>query len=187
MFTKLSSFWRWLTGAPLTPPLFFRPRPLLLGDREYYLAPARPKEVSQLVEIERLIYTIPPWDETAFYYDLQRRNCLYLVVRDGDAVQGYAGMAVNFNAKDGHLTNVAVHPAAQRRGIATQLITALIQVAQENHLLTLSLEVRADNAPAQRLYRQLGFVRSGIKHEYYLEDGEDAYTMILTLNQTKGI
>jgi ribosomal-protein-alanine N-acetyltransferase len=44
-----------------------------------------------------------------------------------------------------------------------------------------TLEVRASNAVAQRLYESLGFVKAGTRPHYYADDGEDALTMRLEL------
>ena len=187
MFKKFSQWWTWLLLGATTPRLTLAPRTVILAQQPYQLAMAQGEDVARLVEIERTIYHIPPWDETAFYYDLHRPNCLYLVLKNEQGVQAYAGMAVNFEAKDGHLTNVATHPAVQHQGLSTCLLRTLMQVALQHGLLTMSLEVRAENLTAQRLYHQLGFQKSGVKRHYYFEDGQDAYTMTLNLTQVKGI
>ena len=56
------------------------------------------------------------------------------------------------------VSNVAVHPTLQRRGIAQQLMRAAMQDARERGARWVLLEARPDNEPAQRLYHDLGFV-----------------------------
>jgi ribosomal protein S18 acetylase RimI-like enzyme len=53
--------------------------------------------------------------------------------------------------------NVAVHPCYQGRGIARQLMQALLTLAGEANAQLMILEVQKQNLSAQRLYRRLGF------------------------------
>ncbi len=55
------------------------------------------------------------------------------------------------------ISNVAVDPSYQGRGIARRLVAAAIQQARDEDGHWVILEVRVDNEPAQRLYRRLGF------------------------------
>ena len=43
----------------------------------------------------------------------------------------------------------------------------------------MTLEVRMGNMAAQQMYRNFGFVSSGIRRNYYPETGEDALIMWL--------
>lgn len=55
------------------------------------------------------------------------------------------------------LLSVGVHPSRHRRGIGRALMEHLIEHAKRSGLARLELYVRSDNAPAQALYRGLGF------------------------------
>ena len=55
------------------------------------------------------------------------------------------------------VSNLAVHPEYRRRGIARGLVTAGVQMARQKRARRISLEVRADNFAARRLYQELGF------------------------------
>jgi ribosomal protein S18 acetylase RimI-like enzyme len=54
------------------------------------------------------------------------------------------------------IANVAVEPDFRRRGIARQLMQAALDLIAENGAFAI-LQVEADNAPACRLYKSLGF------------------------------
>lgn len=71
------------------------------------------------------------------------------------------------------MMNLAVLPAARRRGIARALVTALIRELAGGGVHSLTLEVRASNGPAKALYGSLGFVRVGCRRGYYLSPKED--------------
>lgn len=57
------------------------------------------------------------------------------------------------------VSNVAVHPLYQGRGIAYRLMEAALAGMKRQGARQVVLQVRTDNEPAQRLYRHLGFVR----------------------------
>ena len=56
-----------------------------------------------------------------------------------------------------NLHDFFVVPAARRRGVARRLLEQVAQVARRIGCSAITLEVRADNGPAQRLYRSVGF------------------------------
>jgi [ribosomal protein S18]-alanine N-acetyltransferase len=92
-------------------------------------------------------------------------------------VVGYAGVIVQVG--EAHITTVAVRPDLHRRKIATRLLIALLREARRRGAEAATLEVRAANAGAQRLYAQFGFGPVGIRPGYYAETGEDALIMWL--------
>jgi len=57
------------------------------------------------------------------------------------------------------VSNVAVHPAFQGRGIGRRLMEATLEGIRRRRGRCVVLQVRTDNEPAQRLYRRLGFRR----------------------------
>jgi [ribosomal protein S18]-alanine N-acetyltransferase len=104
------------------------------------------------------------------------RGRRYLVDRDpaSGAVRGYAGVALN--GPDADVMTVAVAPEEQGHGLGRRLTEALVDVAADEGASQLLLEVRADNALAQRLYARLGFERIAVRRGYYA-GGVDAWIM----------
>jgi ribosomal-protein-alanine N-acetyltransferase len=73
----------------------------------------------------------------------------------------------------------------QRKGIAQALLKTMIEQLKQQHIKTIFLEVDITNTAAQNLYQSLGFKRSGIRKNYYLQPNgsyHDAITMHLTIN-----
>ena len=69
-------------------------------------------------------------------------------------------VAAYFNDAAGqvaHITNVSVVPAWTGRGLAAALVRQCIDHGRRSGMLSISLEVAADNAAARRLYEQAGF------------------------------
>lgn len=81
----------------------------------------------------------------------------YVWVEEGKIV-GNVTVHRQRNGKRGwFISNLAVHPDHRRRGVARRLLLAGTESARARGARRISLEVRADNVPARRLYEELGF------------------------------
>lgn len=127
--------------------------------------------VPQIAELEKICFN-DPWSERSIASELDNRLSLWLVALDGDRVVGYVGSQSVLGETD--MMNIAIHPAYRRQGIAEELVEALVEALKEkgNHCLT--LEVRASNEPARKLYEKLGFSQVGLRKNYYRKPKEDA-------------
>ena len=98
------------------------------------------------------------------------------LARVDEAVVGFAlSRAIMDEAE---LLLVAVDPASRRRGIGTALMRSVIAECRMRGVTRLHLEVRQNN-PAVALYAAHGFVRVGVRRNYYRSrNGEtfDAHT-----------
>jgi len=81
----------------------------------------------------------------------------YVWLEEGEIV-GNVTVHRQGNGKRGwFISNLAVHPEHRRRGVARSLLLEGVQSARARGARRISLEVRADNAPARKLYEELGF------------------------------
>jgi ribosomal protein S18 acetylase RimI-like enzyme len=71
------------------------------------------------------------------------------------------------------ILNLAVGPADRRRGVARKLLE--MELARGRN--TWFLEVRASNAAALELYKDIGFEEVGMREGYYQDPGESAIVM----------
>ena len=78
-----------------------------------------------------------------------------------------------------HILNVAVAPGWRRRGIGRWLLGFAIGQAAGAGAGRALLEVLEGNAEARALYADLGFVRLGIRRDYYAEPLENAVVLAL--------
>lgn len=183
MFKKFNQWLGRTANGLAAHPLQFSPRPLQAGSRTVLLQRVDINDVEAMVEIERRVYHgYAPWSSLAFTSELGRRHRLYLVVTD-DYIVAFAGCSFDWLRNEAHITNIAVTPGYQKLGIGSALINTFQEVAIDNGMLTMSLEVRVENTTARRLYRQLGFVASTVKHAYYEDDHEDAIEMVAPLGK----
>jgi len=92
------------------------------------------------------------------------------------------GMIIGYHhfwlvADEVHILNLAIDPAYQRQGYASQLLQFAIDFGQEQGACNAFLEVRASNTAAQQLYAHFGFERIDTRTAYYADNKEDAYVL----------
>ena len=127
--------------------------------------------VSQIAELEKLCFN-DPWSENSIASELDNRLSCWLVAIADDKVVGYVGSQTVLGETD--MMNIAIHPDYRKQGIATELISALIEALNERGSHSLMLEVRASNEPAKSLYLKMGFDVVGVRKNYYRNPREDA-------------
>jgi ribosomal-protein-alanine N-acetyltransferase len=103
------------------------------------------------------------------------------IIEDG---QLQAFLVARLSAAECELENLVVAAEYRRRGLASQLIQALIASACEHNLNRILLEVRESNHAARALYEKLGFQVNGRRKAYYSQPPEDAIVLVQTLTCT---
>ena len=131
-------------------------------------------DVAAVAALEAQIFSMP-WSAAGFEDTLPREDVIFLVAYEQDELLGYVGIYCTLD--EGEITNVAVAPAARRRGIARALLTELKRQLACRNVARIVLEVRVSNEPAIRLYEQLGFSVLGVRKNFYEKPTEDAYIM----------
>lgn len=127
--------------------------------------------VSQVAALERVCFS-DPWSESSVAGELANPLSLWLVAMEDGQLAGYVGSQSVMGESD--MMNLAVGPAFRRRGVGQSLVRALIEALGKHGNHSLSLEVRASNAPARALYQNLGFSQVGRRPNYYRNPKEDA-------------
>ncbi len=132
-------------------------------------------DVAAVAALEAQIFSMP-WSAAGFADTLLRKDVIFLVAYEQDELLGYVGIYCTLD--EGEITNVAVAPAARRRGIARALLTELKRQLACRNVAQIVLEVRVSNEPAIRLYEKLGFSVLGVRKNFYEKPTEDAYIMV---------
>jgi ribosomal-protein-alanine N-acetyltransferase len=138
-------------------------------------------DLLEVVEIE-LLSGISAWGWDAYHKELQSpEDVIMLVARSGANAlpgQGLDGFIVSrVMADELHINNVAVRSEHQRRGVATELLAAVLTEGRRIGARLAFLEVRAGNIAAQGLYERSGFQVTGRRRRYYNQPPEDALLM----------
>ncbi len=140
--------------------------------RQILVRAMTPDDLDGVMAVEQGSFAAP-WSRSAFAEELEKnRLARYLVALDGDVIVGYAGTWLVIN--EAHVTNVAVQVGRRHEGIGRLLMEALMKLARDEGMESMTLEVRVSNEAAKALYYQLGFVSAGIRKNYYSETKEDA-------------
>ena len=127
--------------------------------------------VAQIAELEKLCFS-EPWSEKSVASELDNSLAFWLVAEDEGRVAGYIGSQTVMDETD--MMNVAVHPDYRKQGIATALIVGLVEELRKMGSHSLTLEVRASNDNAIRVYQRLDFQQVGCRKNYYRNPKEDA-------------
>jgi len=69
---------------------------------------------------------------------------------------------------EAEILTFAVSPAFQRKGVGRKLLMKLLDFLSSRGCHALFLEVALDNMPAISLYKSLGFIKVGVRPNYYL-------------------
>lgn len=145
------------------------------GGRGLQLERFRWWHIGEVLPIEADLFGVEQWSAAMFWNELANGHH-YLVVTEGEALLGYAGLTA-VAGEEAWVQNIAVRRSAQRRGVGRLLLRALLAEAARLRVRGTLLEVAADNAPAQKLYAAHGFEAIGVRRGYYQPSNTDALVM----------
>ena len=137
----------------------------------FEILPMTEADVPQVAELENVCFS-DPWPESVLKGELTNSLSLWLTAKDDQTVLGYVGSQSVLDEAD--MMNLAVRQDARRQGIAKALVLELCRRLAAKGVASLTLEVRASNAPAISLYETLGFAQVGVRPNYYFHPKEDA-------------
>ncbi|HLR74147.1 MAG TPA: ribosomal protein S18-alanine N-acetyltransferase [Virgibacillus sp.] len=136
-------------------------------------------DIQAVLDVEEASFTTP-WPEKIFYQELiNNKHAHYFVLVVDEQIVGYAGLWIIF--QDVQVTNIAILPEFRRMNLGEKLFQYICHYAIKQGAHRLSLEVRASNIAAQRMYRKFGLVPGGIRKQYYTDNKEDAIIMWVNL------
>jgi [ribosomal protein S18]-alanine N-acetyltransferase len=132
-------------------------------------------DIDRVYEIETRSHSAP-WSKLTFQRELiGGRHNLCMVVEMDDIIVGF--VCLYYVMDEGHITNIAVDDFFRKRGIATFMMLAVMDIMVSKGVKRLTLEVRRTNERAQNLYTKFGFKMKGMRKRYYTDNGEDAYVL----------
>ena len=158
------------------------------------VTPMTVDDLDAIMALERVCFK-DPWTRRMYLADLtQNELATYLAVRWPGSDSNHSSLVTRqtsnvkrqtsllayggfwLMADEAHIATIASHPDWRGCGLGLYLMLALLDVAQASGAHLSTLEVRAGNLPAQRLYEKLGYEIAGRRRHYY-RDGEDGLIM----------
>ncbi|WP_223668420.1 ribosomal protein S18-alanine N-acetyltransferase [Kangiella shandongensis] len=126
----------------------------------------RPLEVVDLESITAIEQQAHdyPWKQSIHLSCIEQEYPSKVLELSGQVV-AYA--VYNYLYDECHLMNITTRPDCQGKGLATQLIHHMYQVARQQGMQSILLEVRESNLPAIQFYVKEGFQEIGQRPGYY--------------------
>ena len=140
----------------------------------FQVAPVSSLWLPRLVEIDST-WNPKSWSLKLFERELENPAARLRGVFAGEYLVGY--LIAHVVLDEAHIVSLGIDPEWRGRGAGRTVLADFLRIAALEHVKVVTLEVRASNAIAQRLYEWGGFRAVGIRRHYYLKDGEDAITM----------
>jgi ribosomal-protein-alanine N-acetyltransferase len=137
------------------------------------------EHLDAIMEIEKEAYP-EPWTRGMFDEECRSPRSHFYVMFFGVEMVGYGGFWLVLD--EAHITSVTVAKHARSRGYGRALTEFLLDRAVAARARMATLEVRASNVTAQKLYLSMGFRSVGVRKGYYPRSGEDAVVMLKELD-----
>ena len=148
----------------------------------FSLRPATPDDLPRVLKIEQQVH-LSPWVETHFQAELTKPYSHFLLLTDDETDEAIAGYLVCWLMFDEcQILNLAVDLPYRGMGLAKLMVRKAVHLALQKGIKKVVLDVRKSNLPAIHLYQSLLFGITHIRKGFY-GNGEDAYHMVLSLNE----
>ena len=129
-------------------------------------------DIASVADVDRAAFS-DAWKDDSFADELKKDYSHYFVAETDGEIMSYAGIWCIYETAE--LIRIATSPNHQKKGVAKELMQAILECAKNCGCERMMLEVRKSNIPAQKLYMKFGFNEISIRKGYY--NGEDAVIM----------
>lgn len=119
------------------------------------------------VRLPRSITITYPHVPFALADDWAKKSMMY-TAHVGQDLVGYIGLLERGSTSVVWVTDLVVHAANRRQGVASALLTAAQDWAESRAHRRLIMEMQSKNLPAIRLAQKLGYEFCGYNDQYYL-------------------
>ena len=128
-------------------------------------------DLDQVMEIEKACYA-NPWTRGGFETELARSVTVSLVMKEAESTVAY--LIFWLLQEEIHVLNLAVRPDQRGLGLGRFFLEYMFDWGKKIGVRKAFLEVRASNKAARWLYEKTGFLKVGLRENYYAEENEDA-------------
>ena len=121
--------------------------------------------IPAVMALELELFEKSPWSEAQFWSELAADHRFMWVAHDEEELVGYAG--INIDQYESEIMTIAVRPSHQGRGLGSALLQRMLDASDAAQTPRALLEVEVGNDAATSLYERFGFVRNGVRPNYY--------------------
>ncbi len=132
-------------------------------------------DLDLILDLELKLFS-SPWTKENYHFELTQNPYAHYVVIEEEGIKGYLGLWINDDAMQ--ITTLGVDPQVQNQGFGKALLNYALQLASQQHVSVITLEVRVSNKKAIHLYEKAGFKQVTIRKQYYSHPYEDAVLML---------
>lgn len=134
------------------------------------------EQIDAVLAIEEASFT-NPWTREMYLAELENPGVSFCFLAN-DAAGHPIGFCSFWRVLDElHINNLAVVPERRRTGVASALLTFVLDEGARLGARRATLEVRRSNDAARYLYEQFGFTVAGVRPAYYTRPVEDALVL----------
>lgn len=138
----------------------------------------RREDVADVAELERKIFS-DAWSERAILETLDQKQTMLLAAYEDKKMIGY--VILYYVLEDGEIARIAVADGYRRQGVATLMLREMAILCRDIGVSKILLDVRESNVAAYAFYERRGFVRDGIRKNFYSNPVENAILMSLEI------
>jgi ribosomal-protein-alanine N-acetyltransferase len=140
------------------------------------------EDIPQVHAIDTLSFNMP-WPVKSYLFELtQNKNSILWVAeglpqQEGQEHRVIGMIVVWFIVDEAHVATLAIQPEFRGRGLSKVLLALGLREAIQRGAIETTLEVRASNWVALRLYEKFNYQITGRRPRYYHDNNEDAIIM----------
>ncbi|GGW53297.1 ribosomal-protein-alanine acetyltransferase [Winogradskyella epiphytica] len=141
-------------------------------------------DLESIIAIEQQIFSTDSYPAFVVrqLFDISGHN--FVVAEEHNQILGYALGSVNSKRKQGWILSMGVDKVARGRGLGKQVTKHLMEVLKAEDVKEIALTVFPENATAIKIYKNLGFQKTQVLENYFL-DNEERIVMTLRVNEDR--
>ncbi len=139
---------------------------------------AKSEDTLKIAQMEKKDFT-DAWSEKAVADEVAKERVA--VIKEKEDIVGYCIFMVA--ADEGEILRIAVDNTRRKKGYGKKLLSFAIDKMKKFGIVSVFLEVRAENSAARALYHSIGFEEIGQRKNYYTNPKEDAIIYKLEIKE----
>ncbi len=134
----------------------------------------READIPEAARLEQEIFQ-DAWSEQGIRDTFEQTQTLMLAAFEDKKLIGY--LILYYVLEEGEIARIAVAPGNRRQGVGTRMLLEMETLCEDNGITKILLDVRESNKTAEAFYTDHGFVKDGIRRNFYTNPAEDAILM----------